>query len=145
MDPRSAALAELFRELAFISALIGGFALTFLVQLLTTRAGGRIAGWTIGFSMAATAGLIVCALGWTLNAVVIIDPGPQAEAMRLSGTLTHLHMRLSDGFVVSLFFFLASLGLCGWIRSRVMGIASSSIALVAAVLMFLILRLFIRH
>ena len=75
---------------------------------------------------------------------MIIDPAAQAETMRLSGTLTHLHMRLTDGFVMSLFLFFVSLGLCGWIRSRVMGIVSSTIALGATAFMFLILRLFIR-
>ena len=144
MSPPIEVMAELFRQLAFISALIGGFSLAFLVQLLAAHFGHRIADWTIGFSMAATAGLIVCAIGWTLSAVVVIDPAAQAETMRLSGTLTHLHMRLTDGFVMSLFLFFVSLGLCGWIRSRVMGIVSSTIALVATAVMFLILRLFIR-
>lgn len=139
------AVAEVFRQLAFISALIGGFSLTFLVQLLTAHVARRIAGWTIGFSMAATAGLIVCALGWTLSAAVATDPGAQAETMRLSGTLSGLHMRLSDGFVLSLVLFLISLGLCGWIRSKVMGVVSSTIALVAAALMLMILRLFIHR
>lgn len=144
MSPPLEVMAELFRQLAFISALIGGFSLAFLVQLLTAHLGRRVAGWTIGFSMAATAGLIVCTLGWTLSAVVVTDPAPQAEAMRLSGALTHLNMRLTDGFVVSLLLFLVSLGLCGWVRSRVMGVVSSTIALAAAAFMFLILRLFIR-
>src|ERR1043165_3995350 len=144
MDPRIEIMAELFRQLAFISALIGGFSLTFLVQLLVAHRERRITDWTIGFSIAATAGLILCAVGWTLGAVAIIDPA-QAETMRASGTLNHLHMRLSAGFVLSLLLFLVSLGLCGWIRSRVMGIVSSTIALAAAAGMFLILRLFIHR
>src|ERR1041384_1049557 len=144
MSPSNEVMAELFRQLAFISALIGGFSLAFLVQLLTAHSGRRIADWTIGFSMAATAGLIVCAVGWTLSAVVIIDPTARAEAIRLSGKLTYLNMRLTDGFVFSLFLFFVSLGLCGWTRSRVMGFVSSTIARAAAAVMFLILRLFIR-
>jgi hypothetical protein len=138
-------MAELFRQLAFISAIIGGFSLAFLVQLLVAHFGRRIVDWTIGFSMAATAGLIVCALGWTLSAVVVSDSGGQGEAMRVSGTLNHLHMRLSDGFVLSLFLFLVSLGLCGWIRSRVMGLVSTTIASGATIAMFLILRIFIHR
>ena len=143
MIERTDAITELFKQLAFISALIGGFSLAFLVQLLGAHIGRRIATWTIGFSMAATAGLIVCALGWTLGAVVMVDAAAQTETMRVS--LNSLHMRLSDGFVVSLFLFFVSLGLCGWIRSRVMGVVSSSIALFAATLVFLILRIFIHR
>src|SRR3954453_17255759 len=145
MAERTDAIAELFRQLAFISALIGGFSLAFLVQLLTAHITRRVVGWTIGFSMAATAGLIVCALGWTLSAAVATDPGAQGEAIRISGTLTTLHMRLSDGLVVSLFLFLVSLGLCGWVRSRALGIVSSTIPLVAAVFMFMILSVFIHR
>lgn len=145
MGERSDAIAELFRQLAFISALIGGFSLSFLVQLLGAHFGRRIADWTVGFSMAATAGLIVCAVGWTLSAVVIVEAGTQAEALQLSGALNQLHLRLTDGFVLSLFLFLVSLGLCGWIRSRVIGIVSTTIASGATIAMFLILRLFIHR
>src|SRR5205823_15007400 len=102
MSPPIEVMAELFRQLAFISALIGGFSLAFLVQLLAAHFGRRIADWTIGFSLAATAALIVCAVGRTLSAAVVIDPAAQADTMRLSGTLTHLPMRLTDGFVMSL-------------------------------------------
>lgn len=144
MDTKIAASAELFRQLAFISALIGGFSLTFLVQLLTVHPERRIASWTIGFSLAATAGLTVCVLGWTLSAAIIVNPELQTDMARLSVFLTHQHRRLSLAFIVSMMLFLVSLGLCGWIRSRTMGIVSSVIALAAAVASLLTLGMFIR-
>ena len=143
MDPRVEAAAELFRQLAFISALIGGFSLAFLTQLLAAHPERRVVSWTIGFAMAATAGLTVCVLGWTLSAGYISDPAAQAEMARLSVMLTHLHRRLSLAFVGSMLLFLVSLGLCGWIRSRVMGVVSTTIALIAAVASFSVLGLFI--
>lgn len=144
MDAQVAASAELFRQLAFISALIGGFALTFLVQLLTTDTQRRIVSWTIGFALAASAGLIVCALGWTLGAAYLANPAAQAEMARLSTLLTDLHKHLSTTFVGSLLLFLVSLGTCGWVRSKTMGIVSTLIASIAAIASVLILRMFIR-
>lgn len=125
-----------------MSALIAGFSLTFLVQLLTAESKRRVVNWTIGFSLAATAGMIVCALGWTLSAAVIIDPRAQEDFARWSGVIGHLHRRLSLTFSSGIFLFLVGLGLCGWVRSRMMGIISSTIALLAAVAALLILRQF---
>lgn len=142
MNEKLAASAELFRQLAFISALIAGFSLTFLVQLLTAASQRRVVNWTIGFSLAATAGMIVCALGWTLSAAVALDPRTQADLARWSVTLGSLHGRLSLTFIFTILIFLVGLGLCGWVRSRVMGIVSSAIALAAAVVALLILKLF---
>ena len=143
MDAKIAASAELFRQLAFISALIGGFSLTFLVQLLIVHPERRIVNWTIGFAISASAGLIVCALGWTLSAAYIVNPRAQADQVQLSALLSHLHNRLSLAFIGSLLLFLVSLGTCGWIRSRAMGIVTTIIASIAAVGCLLILKLFL--
>ncbi|HEY9402476.1 MAG TPA: hypothetical protein VIQ24_07260 [Pyrinomonadaceae bacterium] len=143
MNEQLAAFAELSRQLAFVSALIAGFSLTFLVQLLTAESKRRVVNWTIGFSLAATASMIVCALGWTLSAAVVTDPKGQADLARWSSSLNLLHPRLSLTFIFGILFFLAGLGLCGWIRSRVMGIVSSTIALIAAIAAIMVLKLFI--
>lgn len=143
MNEKLAASAELFRQLAFISALIAGFSLTFLVQLLTAQSTRRAVNWTIGFSLAATAAMIVCALGWTLSAAVVVDPRAQADPARWSGVFSLLHGRLSLAFTSGVFLFLVALGLCGWVRSRMMGVVSSAIALLAAIGAFMILRLFV--
>jgi hypothetical protein len=143
LNEKLTASAELFRQLAFVSALIAGFSLTFLVQLLTAQSTRRVVNWTIGFSLAATAAMIVCALGWTLSAAVIIDPRTHADLARWSGTLSLLHARLSLTFISGILLFLVGLGLCGWVRSRVMGMVSSAIALLAAVAALMILQIFV--
>jgi hypothetical protein len=137
-----AASAELFRQLAFISALIAGFSLTFLVQLLTAQSKQRVVNWTIGFSLAATATMIVCALGWTLSAAVVIDQRAQADFARWSVSIGRLHARLSLTFTSGILFFLVGMGLCGWVRSRVTGVVSSTIALIAACAALMILKIF---
>jgi hypothetical protein len=142
LNEKLAASAELFRQLAFVSALIAGFSLTFLVQLLTAQSTRRVVNWTIGFSLAATATMILCALGWTLSAAVAIDPRAQADLARWLGVFNLLHGRLSLTFIAGILLFLVGLGLCGWIRSRAMGIVSTTIALAAAAAALLIIRLF---
>lgn len=142
MNGNLAASAELYRQLAFISALIAGFSLTFLVQLLTAESKRRVVSWTIGFSLAATASMIVCALGWTLSAAVVVDPRAQAQFARWSSSLGLLHHRLSLTFSSGILLFLVGLGLCGWIRSRVVGVVSTTIALIAAAAAIMTLRLF---
>jgi hypothetical protein len=138
--------AEVFRQGAFISALIAGFSFSFLAIILTSSAKKKAAAWTAGFSMAATAGLIVCALGWTF-----ISPRLLAMAAIGSGTapiplppiFSTIHRALSITFVVCFFLFLTSLGLGGWIRSKKLGIVSTVIAAVAAVYAVWILHFFI--
>jgi hypothetical protein len=142
LNERLAASAELYRQLAFISALIAGFSLTFLVQLLTSESKRRVVSWTIGFSLAATAGMIICALGWTLSAAVAVDPRAQDDLARWSIVIGSLHHRLSLTFISAILLFLVGVGLCGWVRSRVMGIVSTTIALAAAVAALMILKQF---
>ena len=142
MNQNLAASAELYRQLAFISALIAGFSLTFLVQLLTADSRRRVVNWTIGFSLAATGSMIVCALGWTLSAAVVIDPRAQADFARWSSSIGMLHHRLSLTFISGILLFLVGLGLCGWVRSRVMGVVSSTIAMIAAAAAIMVLKIF---
>lgn len=127
--------AELFRQLAFISALIGGFAFTFVGVLLVSEHRSRVVSWTSALSMAVSAGLVICALGWSVGASVMLMGAAApagADAAELSAALSLMHRRLSLVFIVSILFFFAAMGLSGWVRSRRMGFVSSAIAAVAA-------------
>jgi hypothetical protein len=137
--------AEMFRQLAFISALVGGFAFAFVGVLLVAPVQSRVVSWTAGISMAASSGLVVCALGWSLGAsVVLVGASMEAGADKssLSASLNIMHLRLSLAFIVSILLFLISLGLSGWIRSRNLGIVSTCIAVLAAISSLLVLSPF---
>ena len=139
-------IAEAFRQLAFISALVGGFAFAFVGVLLVAPLQSRVVSWTAGISMAASAGLVVCALGWSLGASVVMmgatmDAG--ADKSALSASLTIMHLRLSLAFLMSITLFFTCLGLSGWIRSRVLGVVSTSIAVLAAIASALVLLPFL--
>lgn len=147
MNNTPEALADLFRQLAFVCALIGGFAFAFLGVLLTVPSRSRVVEWTAGMAMATVACLLVCVIGWTLMGSQLVTPRPTAtivEESSFPATMKQLHPRLSLLFILGTFLFLASLGLSGWVRSRTLGIVSTVIALLAAVGFMLVLTPFLR-
>lgn len=84
------------------------------------------------FISALVAGLIICSLAWTLTAsrMTLYIEGDIAQVPQ---TFLNLHKILSLIFVSSFFFFLVTLGLSGWIRSKTLGIVSSTISLIATI------------
>jgi hypothetical protein len=147
MNNSPEALADLFRQLAFVCALIGGFAFAFLGVLLTVPSRSRVVEWTAGMAMATVACLLVCVIGWTLMASQLVTPRPSAavvEEFSFPVAMKRLHPRLSLLFILGTFLFLASLGLSGWVRSRALGIVSTVIALLAALGFVPVLTPFIR-
>ena len=140
-------LADLFRQLAFISALIGGFAFAFLGALLAVRSRSRVVGWAAGTALATAASLIVCVVGWTLMAAQVVTAAPaeaNAGAFQFPASLNLIHGRLSLLFIVGMLLFLTSLGLSGWVRSRALGITSTVIALLAGVALMFVMSPFLR-
>jgi|WetSurMetagenome_2_1015567.scaffolds.fasta_scaffold353941_3 hypothetical protein len=138
--------AEIFRQSAFISALVAGFSSAFISVLVTSAPPKRIVGWTIACSIAATAGLLVCALGWTLSAsrmAVLAAAQQPGTPFQLRDVYRGIHRSLSLTFIACFFLFFASLGLSGWIRSRAVGVVSTVIAIGAALFAYSILRSFI--
>ena len=148
MNHSPEALADLFRQLAFISALIGGFAFAFLGVLLTVPSRSRLVEWTAGTAMATVAGLIICVIGWTLMASEVVTAAPAnagaEEFLKVALNFNRMHSRLSLLFILGMFLFLASLGLSGWVRSRALGIVSTFIALLAALGLIFVLTPFLR-
>jgi hypothetical protein len=139
--------AEIFRQSAFISALTAGFSFAFLGVILTDKSKQRVCDWTAGFAIAATAGLIVCALGWTFSIprILALSMGSaQTGSFQLPETLRTIHRSLSLTFIGCFFLFLTSLGLSGWIRSKVLGIVSITIAFIGACYAIWIMHFFIQ-
>jgi Zn-dependent protease with chaperone function len=139
--------SELFRQTAFISALIAGFAFTFAGVLITNDSKRPIVGWTAAFSILASAVLVVCALGWTLSAprMAALASGPGASSgIEMPDMYKQIHRCLWITFSAGFIFFLTSLGLSGWIRSRVLGAVSTIAAIMAGLLTIWVLSHFSR-
>jgi hypothetical protein len=134
MNPAAESWAEIFRQFAFVSALVGAAAFAFVGTLLTIPSRSRVVGWTMGLLMIAAAGMLVCVVGWAESAAAVVGVGTKAgtaEAFVVPEKFLRFHARLSLYFLPSMLFFLMGLGLSGWIRSRAMGIFSSILAVLA--------------
>lgn len=106
--------AEICKQSAFISALVAGFSFAFLGALLVSSIKNRIIDWVMTFSILSIAGLLICSLAWTLSASrMALYSGD--KIIQVPQTSINLHQKLSFVFILSFFFFLVTLGLCGWI------------------------------
>jgi hypothetical protein len=134
--------AEICKQEAFISALVAGFSFAFLGALLVSSIKSRIIDWLISLSIISIAGLLVCALAWTLTASRMAfyngsNPG-QVQQVYID-----MHQKLSFIFILSFFLFLISLGLSGWVRSRKLGIISIIISLITIIIFIYIMSHFV--
>lgn len=114
---------ELFRQMAFITAILGGFAITFLSVLLTAPATHRLVNWIVGATTAAATCFVLSALGSTFSAVIASNSGDS-----LPSDVEALHEPLSLLFLAGTVLLFAVLGMSGWIRSRSLGISTTVIA-----------------
>jgi hypothetical protein len=135
--------AEICKQLAFISALLAGFSFAFIGVLLTHESDKKIINWVIGFSISSIAGFLVCALAWTLSASRMAIYG-EMSIRELPVMFINMHRILSFTFILCFFLFVITLGLSGWIRSRILGIISSIIALFSAVFFIWLLSNFMK-
>lgn len=140
-------MGEGFAQLASISAVLGGFTVTFLAVVLTLADARRLLGVAIAVATAAAVCFFACALGWSLFAFVYntapsTGATPADVASHFART-KYLHSRLSLAFIIGVSLLFVMLGIGGWLRSRVLGWVTSGLALAGAAAAFAILREFI--
>ena len=121
------ALAEVLRQLAFIAAVIGGFTFAYFGVLLSITPERKVADWAAGVAMASAVSLITSTLLATTSTVVVIMRQATSFA-RLPRLVEALSIPAGFTFFGGLFLLFVSLGLCGFIRSRWLGITSSVLA-----------------
>jgi hypothetical protein len=139
-------MTDAFAQLGSISAVLGGFAFTFLGVLLSRADTRAVVDWTCGVVIASASCFTLCALGWSASAVWIaqgIAGGGAAAGGAESGPVSGIHGPLSLLFVLGVFLFLTSLGLSGWVRSRRLGVASTVLAVAALLLAVALLHPFV--
>jgi hypothetical protein len=114
------ALADLFAQLSVVSALLGGFAFTFVGALLGLSAESRIFAWVFGASLAAALAFTVTALGAVLVSLAVRNAFPV--------DIASLHQKISLAFLLGIGSFLVATGTCGWLKGRRLGWMSTVIA-----------------
>jgi hypothetical protein len=118
-------MAEYYRQYAFVSSVLAGFAFSFYGVLLAASSRHRAASWAALMAVAASVAFLLVTLGMTFAA-------SRAAALPNGAPLT-LAVAAQQGplsvyFDAGIVFLFASFGLGGWIRSRGLGIATTLVA-----------------
>lgn len=120
-------LAELGQQIGIISAFLGAVAATLLGTLLSHPSPRRLVGAAAICAAAAATALVLAAVVSPSLVLAGVEPGSvrRLEVVRAVATVAH---------VGGMLLLLAALALCGWIRSRGVGLATTGFVAVAAVL-----------
>ena len=121
-------LAELARQLASLSAVLGGFAVAFLGTLLNVGHGRRVVGWAVGGAAVAAAAFAVATIA-AVSLVLALHPG----AARVAATsVARARGTMAASFLLGIYALLAGLGLSGWARSAALGRTTTAAATLGA-------------
>ncbi|AHM60486.1 hypothetical protein D770_11145 [Flammeovirgaceae bacterium 311] len=123
-------LAEIARQLAFVSAFLGGFAATFLATLLFVNSPKKAAGWAIAGASFSASAFIVAVIALIM---LVVNLNPEALSVSESSLLAARVVGMLS-FMAGAYSLLASIGISGWLRSRKTGLATSIPAGMAALL-----------
>jgi len=134
-------MAELYRQFARVSSVLAGFAFTFYGTLLVAAREHRAGAWAAFFSVAASVAFLPVTLGMTFGTVRAADEPRELSVSNLE-TDSQIAL-LSMLFLAGVGFLLASFGISGWMRSRHLGIATTSLASIGAIPVFVALRRFL--
>jgi len=120
----------MFEQLTLVSALLGGFAFTFLGAMLTTNDTRKLTSVMVAISSLTATLFFLCTLGWAFfgkGDIELLSELPQSK-----------HKYLSIIFLLGLILFNVLLAMSGWIRSRNVGIVTTIIGVFALIsLLFL--------
>jgi hypothetical protein len=134
-------MAEFYRQFALVSSVLAGFALTFCGTLLVAAREHRPGAWAAFFAVAASVAFLPVTLGMTFGAVHAANEPREFSVLNLAAD-SQIAL-LSMLFLAGVVFLLASFGISGRMRSRRLGIATTSLALIGAVAVFAALRPFL--
>jgi len=134
-------MAEFSRQFAFVSSVLAGFAFAFYGTLLVAAREHKAGAWAAFFAVAASVSFLPVTLGMTFNAARSAN---QSTELSVSTASVDPQIALpSMLFLSGVVFLLASFGISGWMRSRGLGIATTSLSLLGALAAFAALRPFL--
>jgi hypothetical protein len=134
-------MAEFYRQFAFVSSVLAGFSFTFYGTLLIAARQHRPGTWAAFLAVAASVAFLPVTLGMTFTAARATN---QPREFSLSKLETDPQIALlSMLFLSGMVLLFASFGVSGWMRSRGLGIATTSLSLIGALAAFAALRPFL--
>ena len=133
-------MTEYYRQFAFISSVLAGFAFAFYGTLLLAPTPHSTSSWAAFLSVMASIAFLLVTLGTTFAAsrAARLEVGQS-----LPTEITSQVPLISILFLTGIFLLLASFGLGGWIRSRQLGIATTILAVVGAIGVIIVMSPFL--
>lgn len=129
-------VAELYRQSAFVSAVLGGFAVAFLGTLLGTPPERKSGTWATGFAVAAAVFFVVATFASTVIVLDVARLGITDFDYSNWPAATVRSKGVSDTtYFLGIYSLLLAVGVSGWTRSRRTGIISSVLAALGVVLL----------
>jgi hypothetical protein len=141
-------MGDSFGQLAAVSAVLGGFVMTFLGVLLGSADPRRRVGLSLGLAATAAGCLLLAAVGWSLLAAQVAlaaaATGDWAVTVRqqLDAGL-RLQRLLGFAFMSGIALLIALIGSTGWLRSRTLGVYTTTLAALLVVGAVLVVRPFV--
>src|SRR5215469_2608470 len=126
---KASVILEYYRQFGFVSSVLGGFAFTFFGVLLPVSMKGRAAALAGFLAVAGSISFLLVTLGMTFAAAVAASLPADAG---MPASILAQQTPLSFCFLLGMGLLLASFGVCGWIHSRFMGIATVTLAGIGA-------------
>lgn len=128
----------LFEQLGFVSALLGGFAMTVVSVLLPMKSESRLFLWTLGGALGASLSLMIAAV-----AAVFAGLGVAGNFLDYQEAKNYLAI-VSQAFLLGICLLMLTFGASGWLNSRRAGVLSTVIASIAIVTMTIVVVPFLR-
>lgn len=133
-------MAEYYRQFAFVSSVLAGFAFAFYGAILTASPVHRAASWAALTAVMASVSCLLVTLGTTFAAARAAGL-PSGAAM--PPDIAAQQAPLSMCFLAAIVFLFASFGVGGWIRSRRLGTATTAVAVLGLIGAVIVLRPFL--
>ena len=116
---------EYYRQFAFVSSVLAGFAFSFYGVLLSASAQHRATNLAALLAVMASIALLLVTLGMTFAAAIAASLPNNGK---MPSSILAQQTPLSFCFLVGIALLFGAFGLGGWIRSRSLGIATTVIA-----------------
>ena len=135
-------MTEYYRQFAFVTSVLGGFAFTLFGVLLLAPSSHRAASWAALLSVTASVAFLLDTLGMTFGGIYSASlPAGGTIPPRIASELGPL----SQLFCLGILLPLASFGLGGWVRSRTLGIGTIIVAVLGAIAAYVILAPYMNY
>ena len=113
----------MFEQLTLVSALLGGFAFTFLGAILSKNDNKHLTSVMVSIAALTATMFFLCTLGWALFGNSSIES--------LNGLALSKHKYLFKIFIIGIILFNTLLAMSGWVRSKNVGIVTTIIGVFA--------------